>query len=47
MYNPSAWWAQLLLAAKPAPVPVQSQQNKPDIENEPGPSCSGCGASLD
>ncbi len=44
---PSAWWAQLLLAAKPAPVPVQSQQNQPDIENEPGPSCSGCGASLD
>ena len=44
---PSAWWAQLLLVAKPAPVPADPTKTPAHELRVGGPNvCSGCGAPL-
>ncbi len=46
MRYPTAWWAQLLLVAKPASAPVDVQHERPVPSDQTVPSCSGCGCTL-
>ena len=46
---PAAWWAQLLLVAKPAPAPIPDKRPETPVQEMSAglpKACSGCGASL-